>query len=357
MWGTIYSQQLNNKTKRLVELFKDKSHLENLQTHSSGEYGLRERFDFIIKENSIGLINKERNFVEIKECLQLTPQLQEAFNVLSQTKFNIRIGTVRLRVSSHNQISKYGLWLDFSNNDIKNLLVEKNTLIDLSKNFFIEVGQKKKCLDSATFDQQQIKLSEPKKQHWFHTYNYKTNTIIHLNSAVSSFTQPSSTTAKLITDIIAQWMKSETNRTIWEFGSGIGQYTFPLLSLGHKLVVFENDDFALDCLNTTAHENNLEKLLTIHAGDFQRFTHITEADSPDIVLVNPPKSGLKNFSASVVNVMPQKIIYVSCYPESLSEDADVFLKHNYKITKTHIVDQFPQTHHFEVVMLFERVNS
>lgn len=354
LWGVSYNTQLAEKTKRLEQLFQGHLASNTIRSHSAGEYGLRERFDFIIKENKIGLIDKARNFIPIKECLQLTPKLQQAFDLLTQTKFNIRVGTIRLRVSSRGQINKYGLWLDFANNDIKNLLVEKTVLQKFSKDFFIEVGQKKKCLDETSFNKEQIKLADPKMQHWFHTYNYKTQTPLDLNCAVSSFTQPSAVTAKLMTDIIADWMTGQS-QNVWEFGCGIGQYTFPLLSLGHKVSVFENDEFALENVNRTASENNLENNLTINAGDFQKPQTISQTH-PDTVLVNPPKSGLKSFTQNVIAANPKRIIYVSCYPESLRSDSEIFLQHNYKITNAHIVDQFPQTNHFEVVMLFERVN-
>lgn len=354
LWGTPYSDQLAQKTKRFEELFQGFIDPHIIRAHSAGEYGLRERFDFIIKENQVGLVDKDRNFVPIKECLQLAPKLQQALDLLTQTVFNIRIGTLRLRASSRGQITKHGLWLDFANSDIKDLLIEKNILKKLSQDFFIEIGQKKKCLDPQSFDKEQLKLADPKPQHWFHTYNYKTKTPLDLNCAVSSFTQPSAQTAKLMTDIIADWMKV-TSKNVWEFGCGIGQYTFPLLSLDHKVSVFENDEFALKCVQKTAKENHLEENLTINAGDFQRPQTIT-LKHPDVVLVNPPRSGLKSFTHNVTAVNPKKIIYVSCYPESLRADSEIFLQHNYKITNAHIIDQFPQTNHFEVVMLFERVN-
>lgn len=355
LWGTAYDEQLAQKTKRLEELFA--GHLDHLQvnTHSAGEHSMRERFDFIIKENQVGLIDKERNFIPIKECLQLTPKLQQALDLLSKINFNIRIGTIRLRASSRGQIKKFGLWLDFANNDIKNLLLEKNILKKLSEDFFIEIGQKKKCLDQTTFDKEQIKLADPKMQPWFHTYNYRTNEPIDLNCAVSSFTQPSAVTAKLMTDIIAEWMQSSIHN-VWEFGCGIGQYTFSLLSLGHKVRVFENDEFALACVKETAIHNHLLERLIIQAGDFQKQQNTNIGEKPDVVLVNPPKSGLKNFTQNVIEANPKKIIYVSCYPESLRADSEIFLQHNYKIKEAHIVDQFPQTNHFEVVMLFERVD-
>lgn len=351
LWEIAYPTQLEQKKQRLVELFPM---LESITTqcHTAGEFGLRQRFDFIVKNNTLGLIDKNRNFIEIKECLQLTSNLQKALHqvsqILKESSLNIGLGTLRLRESSRGQISRFGLWLDFANSDIKNLLVEKTTLQKLAEHFFIEVGQKKKCLDKTTFTNEQIKLTEPNMQPWFHTHNYKSNQSIDLNCAVSSFTQPSAISAKLITDIVIQYL-NKAPENIWEFGCGIGQYTFPLLSLDHKVYVFENDIFAIDCVKKTAHECGLEKNLAIYTGD--------GLTTPTTVLVNPPKSGLKKFTENVINANPEKIIYVSCYPETLKTDSETFLQHNYKIKDAHIVDQFPQTKHFEVVMLFERIDS
>lgn len=355
LWGIPYADQLKEKQIRLQNLFSELLPTTEIKTFSAGKYGLRQRFDFIVKENKIGLVDKNKNLIPIKECLQLTPELQNAFEIIQGINLNIKIGTLRLRVSSLGQVHQFGLWLDFANTDIKNLLLEKNILRQLSRNFFVEIGQKKKCLNLASFDYEQIKLADPQPQPWFHTYNYKTGQPIKLYCAVSSFTQPSALSAKLITDIIVDWVASESEN-IWEFGSGIGQYTLPLLSLGHQVSVFENDLFALECLLKSAKENNFDSNLEIHADDFQRPQNITPQARPDTVLVNPPKSGLKNFSHSVVQAKPRKIIYISCYPETLRQDAEVFIQAGYKIIDTAIIDQFPQTSHFEVAMLFQRIN-
>lgn len=356
LWGTPYSDQILKKTQHLKNIFSDHLELNAIKTTSAGEHSLRERFDFIIKDNKIGLIDKNRNFIPIKKCLQLTQKLQLGLDLLWQKNFNIRIGTIRLRVSSHDQVKKIGLWLDFANNDIKNLLIEKDFLMKLSEDFFIEIGQKKKCLDELSFNKEQLKLADPVMQPWFYAYDYRKKSFIDINCAVSSFTQPSALTAKLLTDVIMSWLDTSHPLNIWEFGCGTGQYTFSLLSSGHKVSVFENDEFALACVKHTAKLNHLNDNLTIYSGDFQKSQNVVSSKNPDIVLVNPPKSGLKNFTENVINAHPEKIIYVSCYPESLKIDSEIFLKNNYKISKAHIVDQFPQTQHFEVVMLFERIN-
>ena len=141
LWGVPFDQQIQQKVNHLYQLFqnefKDKSAIEYA---SVAEYGLRQRFDFVYKNNSYGLI-RNSEIIPIKTCLQLNPQLIDAYSHLLAVQFNIRIGSVRLRVSPHEP--KAGLWLDFANTDIKNLLVEKTILHKLSKNFFIEVSKTK----------------------------------------------------------------------------------------------------------------------------------------------------------------------------------------------------------------------
>jgi len=50
---------------------------------------------------------------------------------------------------------------------------------------------------------------------------------------------------------------------------------------------------------------------------------------------------------------PKNIIYVSCFPESLVEDLSELLV-DYDLTKAFVVDQFPQTHHYEALVLLQR---
>ncbi len=339
LWGVPFDQQIQQKVNHLYQLFqnefKDKAAIEYA---TIAEYGLRQRFDFVYKNNSYGLIHNSE-IIPIKTCLQLNPQLQNAYSQLLAVQFNIRIGSIRLRVSPHEP--KAGLWLDFANTDIKNLLVEKTILHKLSENFFIEVGQKRKSIDFENSPPEQLKLKDPIMKKWFSTLDNP------LNCYVGSFTQPSSATADTITETLLGYIDSKEASIVWEFGCGIGQYTIPLLKKNHTVHVFENDLMALDCLLENAQPWS-KKLVIHNDGD--------KKTKPNVVVVNPARSGLNKFAHEVCAHEPDQIIYVSCFPESLKTDSEVFLKNNYKIKKLKIVDQFPQTHHYEVVVLFQRID-
>ena len=72
----------------------------------------------------------------------------------------------------------------------------------------------------------------------------------------------------------------------------------------------------------------------------------------DVVLMDPPRSGsTEEFMSSVVRIGPERIVYVSCNPETLVRDLKYFKKKGYRVAKGVGVDMFPFTEHVETVVL------
>ncbi len=74
----------------------------------------------------------------------------------------------------------------------------------------------------------------------------------------------------------------------------------------------------------------------------------------DNVIVDPPRSGLdENAIKNIIQIEPQKIIYVSCDPVTLARDLNI-LKQNYKVVEITPFDMFCNTYHVECVALLEK---
>ena len=74
-----------------------------------------------------------------------------------------------------------------------------------------------------------------------------------------------------------------------------------------------------------------------------KHTHI------DAVIMDPPRSGSDiKFMKSMVAMKPEKIIYISCGPDSLAENLK-FLNKYYDVKKIQPVDMFPYTSHCECI--------
>jgi 23S rRNA (uracil1939-C5)-methyltransferase len=70
----------------------------------------------------------------------------------------------------------------------------------------------------------------------------------------------------------------------------------------------------------------------------------------DIVLLNPPRSGLdRSVPASLVRHAPGRIVYVSCDPATLARDLDR-LGPGFEVERIQAFDLFPQTAHVETVV-------
>ncbi|MBX2811459.1 MAG: 23S rRNA (uracil(1939)-C(5))-methyltransferase RlmD [Myxococcales bacterium] len=72
-----------------------------------------------------------------------------------------------------------------------------------------------------------------------------------------------------------------------------------------------------------------------------------------IWVVNPPRKGLSpKIIHTLINYQPNRIIYVSCQPDTLARDVDL-LKETYTLSSVQPVDMFPRTRHVETVACLE----
>jgi len=75
---------------------------------------------------------------------------------------------------------------------------------------------------------------------------------------------------------------------------------------------------------------------------------------PEAVVVDPPRAGLHaKASATLLEMAPPLIFYVSCNPESLGRDLEL-LKGKYAVERLVVVDLFPHTDHVETVVRLAR---
>lgn len=77
-----------------------------------------------------------------------------------------------------------------------------------------------------------------------------------------------------------------------------------------------------------------------------------------VALVNPPRAGLGKVAVQALcAAAPQRILYVSCHPESLARDLATLLPTGYHLVTVQTFDMFPQTHHVETLVWLERTTG
>ena len=93
------------------------------------------------------------------------------------------------------------------------------------------------------------------------------------------------------------------------------------------------------------------------AGEFMT-EMAARGESCDVVFMDPPRAGSdKAFLSALLQMAPQRIVYVSCNPETLARDLAVLTAGPYRVKKVQPVDMFPETSHVETVVLMSKTNT
>ena len=77
---------------------------------------------------------------------------------------------------------------------------------------------------------------------------------------------------------------------------------------------------------------------------------ILENVSPDVVVLDPPRSGCPEAIGKIIKARPEKVIYISCAPPTLARDIKLLLNEGYIPTRATVLDLFPQTYHIESIV-------
>ena len=116
-----------------------------------------------------------------------------------------------------------------------------------------------------------------------------------------------------------------------------------------------NRDAVADAIDN-ARRNGIENA-TFHAADAGQFMEAMAAkgQTADVVVTDPPRAGCSGkFLHSLLKLAPERVVYVSCNPETLARDLYTLTKGGYKVRKIQPVDMFPFTSHVESVVCLTR---
>ena len=144
--------------------------------------------------------------------------------------------------------------------------------------------------------------------------------------------------------------------TVVDAYCGIGTIGIVAASAAKEVIGVElNKDAVRDAV-TNAKANG-EKNIRFYNNDAGKFMvqMASQNAHADVVFMDPPRSGsTEEFMDAVAILNPDRVVYVSCNPETLARDLAYFKKKGYKAARGWAVDQFPMTGHVETVVLLSK---
>ncbi len=146
--------------------------------------------------------------------------------------------------------------------------------------------------------------------------------------------------------------------TVIDAYCGTGTIGIIAASKAARVIGVELNGDAVKDARMNAKRNQVDNIRFYHndAGKFL-VEMAQQGAKADVLMMDPPRSGSDEaFLGSVLKVQPEKIVYISCNPETLVRDLKFLTKGGYQVKKAVGVDLFPFTPHVETVVLMSKVN-
>lgn len=146
-----------------------------------------------------------------------------------------------------------------------------------------------------------------------------------------------------------------TGKILYDLYCGTGTIGLCAATRFEKIIGIEYIVDAVEDAKQNALDNNI---FTAHffAGDMAKILNnefITNNGMPDVVITDPPRSGMSlDVVKSLLDIECPIIIYISCNPATQARDI-LLLSQKYYVIDIQPVDMFPQTYHVEVIAKLE----
>lgn len=160
----------------------------------------------------------------------------------------------------------------------------------------------------------------------------------------------------LLDALIEEAVGSASGEFAIDLYAGVGLFTIQLARRFKKVIGVEAD------FKTTKHAlanieannaDNVEFYTSPADSWLKRFKAIT-SQSPNLLVLDPPRTGAAEAIPSITELSPRSISYVSCDPATLARDLRTLIDSGYKMSRISAIDLFPQTYHVETVVLLSR---
>jgi 23S rRNA (uracil1939-C5)-methyltransferase len=154
----------------------------------------------------------------------------------------------------------------------------------------------------------------------------------------------------LIDELVSLSTSGTSGRLALDLYAGVGLFSNVLARSFAQIIAIEASQTSYSDLR----RNASPEVKAVRATT-EQYLGETSALRPDLVVADPPRSGLgENVCRSLAKLDAPRITYVSCDPSTLARDLRMLLTLGYRVAEAHFVDLFPQTYHIESVFHLAR---
>lgn len=186
---------------------------------------------------------------------------------------------------------------------------------------------------------------------------YITDKLLGLSFRISpkSFYQVNPVQTEKLYTVAKEYASLSGKERVLDAYCGIGTIGLCMSDKAGEIIGVEvNSDAVKDAIKN-AEINGIKNARFVNedAGEFMEKC-ARNGEKIDVVITDPPRAGCsKKFLDCLTALSPERVVYISCNPETLARDLFA-LRKKYKVEKIQPVDLFPYTNHIETVCLLSR---
>ena len=179
-----------------------------------------------------------------------------------------------------------------------------------------------------------------------------------------SFYQVNPVQTEKLYGLALEYADLKGTETVWDLYCGIGTISLFLAQKAKQVYGVEIVPQAIEDAKNNAKINEInnaafyvgkaEEVLPEYYKEYEK-THNGETAHADVIVVDPPRKGCEeSLLQTIVDMQPEKVVYVSCDSATLARDVKFLRAKGYELKDVTPVDQFPHTVHVETVCLLSR---
>ena len=359
-----YKQQLAEKQKRMEELLKGICPVKPI-------IGMKEPLHYRNKVHAVFGHDRKGNPLSgvYKEGTHILVPVEKC--LIEDEKADEIIGTIRgmlksFKIRTFDEDTGYGFLRHvlvrrgFATGEIMVVLVTASPVFP-SKNNFVKALREKHPEIIQNINNRSTSMVLGDKEHVLYGRGYIEDVLCGLRFRISSksFYQVNSAQTELLYNKALQLAGLTGKEKALDAYCGIG--TIGLIAsrkAGEVIGVELNPDAVRDAVQNA--KMNDVKNIQFYCNDAGRFivNMAEKGEKVDVILMDPPRSGsTKEFIDAVAKMGPERVVYVSCGPETLVRDLRWFMGNGYRAVEAWPVDMFGGTGHVETVVLIQRKDT
>ena len=174
---------------------------------------------------------------------------------------------------------------------------------------------------------------------------------IALSYATSGFAQINLQQNRALVDNVLKLANLTGGEQVLDLYCGMGNFSLPLARRAKHVIGIEESPLSIEMARANGRQNKIVNVEFYSRPAEGALTFFLRQQRIDLLVLDPPRSGAAATMGELLETPVEKVIYVSCDPQTLARDLNLLITGGYELVSSQPFDMFPQTHHCESISL------